>query len=218
MTTTIFNTYTNPYIINAIYGGSYEVVALSDSNYDGIDISGNAQVTVNPIPVSEFDYTANNLVVSFLNTSRDGAFYHWNFGDGNSSNEINPVHTYENSGEYVISLTVSNGFCGDSTISKNIVLKAVSAGAINFNNLIKLYPNPTNGLINMEINNPDQSEMKVEIVSISGRKIYSNTFHSVTLVEQVDLSSHSNGMYLVKISSREFFDVKKLILSNVNKQ
>ena len=40
--------------------------------------------------------------------------YSWNFGDGNTSNTVNPTHTYTNSGQYPLSLVVSNGYCTDS--------------------------------------------------------------------------------------------------------
>lgn len=53
--------------------------------------------------------------VSFRNysiTSRSSSFL-WNFGDGNTSNLKNPIHTYQNSGSYVVSLTSfdSLSFC-----------------------------------------------------------------------------------------------------------
>ena len=34
--------------------------------------------------------------------------YHWDFGDGKSSTEQNPAHTYEKVGEYTSTLTVTN--------------------------------------------------------------------------------------------------------------
>lgn len=37
--------------------------------------------------------------------------YHWDFGDGNTSNEANPTHTYEANGAYIVTLTVTSGNC-----------------------------------------------------------------------------------------------------------
>ncbi|NLU56098.1 MAG: PKD domain-containing protein, partial [Methanosarcina thermophila] len=34
--------------------------------------------------------------------------WRWNFGDGNTSTDRNPVHTYSRSGSYTVSLTVNN--------------------------------------------------------------------------------------------------------------
>ena len=41
-------------------------------------------------------------------------FWEWDFGDGNTSNEQNPVHIYENSGLYTATLTVTNVFGSDA--------------------------------------------------------------------------------------------------------
>jgi PKD repeat protein len=46
----------------------------------------------------------------FLNTSDSGTSisYRWNFGDGSSSTEKNPKHSYSKRGSYTVTLTVSN--------------------------------------------------------------------------------------------------------------
>ena len=41
--------------------------------------------------------------------------YFWNFGDGGTSTERFPFHTYDNGGYYTISLTIVNGNCIDTT-------------------------------------------------------------------------------------------------------
>ncbi|MFC2098360.1 PKD domain-containing protein [Bacteroidota bacterium] len=47
--------------------------------------------------------------------------YSWNFGDGNTSTLMNPVHSYQKSGDYTIKLTVTNG-CGSSTSTQMIYI------------------------------------------------------------------------------------------------
>ena len=41
----------------------------------------------------------------------------WDFGDGNTSEEQNPIHTYESSGIYTVSLTIGNEY-GSDTLTK----------------------------------------------------------------------------------------------------
>ena len=49
------------------------------------------------------------LTVTFKNRSfGDAVKYIWNFGDGKSSTEENPVHIYKSPGKYSVSLTVFN--------------------------------------------------------------------------------------------------------------
>lgn len=46
----------------------------------------------------------------------DLTYWSWDFGDGTSSSEQNPVHVYENPGVYIVTLTVGNDDCS-STVS-----------------------------------------------------------------------------------------------------
>lgn len=59
-------------------------------------------------PVAGFTFSANELTVTFTNTSIGSNAYNWDFGDGNSSTEINPTYTYEKEGTYDVVLTASN--------------------------------------------------------------------------------------------------------------
>jgi methanogen extracellular protein (TIGR04279 family)/PGF-pre-PGF domain-containing protein/uncharacterized repeat protein (TIGR01451 family) len=68
----------------------------------------NAQVH----PVANFtkSVTSSNapLSVRFTDTSENAVTWLWNFGDGASSTEQNPIHTYSAEGNYNVILTVSN--------------------------------------------------------------------------------------------------------------
>ncbi|HPX76365.1 MAG TPA: M4 family metallopeptidase [Bacteroidales bacterium] len=52
--------------------------------------------------------------VSFFNKSYNGNSFLWNFGDGNTSTEINPTHIYNSEGYYNVTLTVYGGVCGSA--------------------------------------------------------------------------------------------------------
>ncbi len=48
-------------------------------------------------------------VVSFVNNSSNAREYIWDFGDGITSNDINPTHYYKKEGIYTVSLSAING-------------------------------------------------------------------------------------------------------------
>ena len=67
-----------------------------------------------PAPTASFTFEVDGLTVTFTSTTTDATGYSWNFGDGNSSTEQNPTHTYAEAGDYDVVLTVSNE-TGDAT-------------------------------------------------------------------------------------------------------
>jgi len=68
--------------------------------------------------VSEADY----LEVTFTNYSQNAETYTWNFGDGQTSTEKDPVHVYAEGGSYEISLIAKNSVNATSTFSASIEL------------------------------------------------------------------------------------------------
>ena len=67
----------------------------------------------NPIP----NFTVPNQVVcfgspiTFTNTSQNTSNFTWNFGDGLTSTDSIPIHTYDTTGTFTVSLTVTGGAC-----------------------------------------------------------------------------------------------------------
>ena len=62
---------------------------------------------------------------------REITYYSWNFGDGNTSTEKDPVHTYRNAGEYGISLTVG-GPSGSSSFGQQVTVRQRAAPVVRF--------------------------------------------------------------------------------------
>ncbi|HVP25232.1 MAG TPA: PKD domain-containing protein, partial [Methanomicrobiales archaeon] len=62
------------------------------------------------------------LTVTFLDLSRGSPDSRiWDFGDGSTSTDINPVHTYEMAGKYTVTLTVANDAGSDTAVQKNFI-------------------------------------------------------------------------------------------------
>lgn len=64
--------------------------------------------------IVDFTFTTSGTTVKFQNLSENvpGVKYSWNFGDGNTSCDKNPVHKYSCSGNYSVSLEVSDVVSG----------------------------------------------------------------------------------------------------------
>jgi PKD repeat protein len=88
--------------------------------YDTVD----STVTVHVTPVSSFIFTENidNMTgkLQFTNESMplplDSLSYYWDFGNGQTSTDENPIVTYANDGSYLVMLISSNKYdCSDTT-------------------------------------------------------------------------------------------------------
>jgi gliding motility-associated-like protein len=74
-------------------------------------------IYINP-PIARFSPTVNcadPYTFSFADQSIAPLTWAWLFGDGNSSTQPSPVHTYTAPGNYVVELTVTNGACTHTT-------------------------------------------------------------------------------------------------------
>ena len=58
-------------------------------------------------PIANFSYSGETKVlktINFENVSEKAETYEWEFGDGNTSDEVSPKHVYKSSGNYLVRL------------------------------------------------------------------------------------------------------------------
>lgn len=91
-------------------------------------------ITITPpqIPIAEFKAERSSVTeggkVHFINLSQNAITeYRWDFGDGETSSELNPSHTYINEGKYTVSLTTT-GPAGNDTETKVDYIQVVPSG------------------------------------------------------------------------------------------
>ena len=65
---------------------------------------------------ADYSFVINGATIDFTNLSTGtNLTYEWDFGDGTTSNQVNPSHTYTQTSDYFMCLTVTdssaNGFC-----------------------------------------------------------------------------------------------------------
>jgi gliding motility-associated-like protein len=69
-------------------------------------------ITVSPIPTASFTYNPNppkeNTITNFVNQSIGATSYLWNFGDGDTSDLMNPGHLFNATGTYNVCLKATN--------------------------------------------------------------------------------------------------------------
>jgi PKD repeat protein len=60
----------------------------------------------NNAPVAAFSYETTDMPgeIQFTNQSQNAQIYDWDFGNGNRSTMINPAHTYDENGDFIVTL------------------------------------------------------------------------------------------------------------------
>ena len=84
----------------------------------------------------------------------------------------------------------------------------VSNNNINFNNNFKIYPNPSNGKITIQTNNP---KYNIIIKNIIGQTIYKKT--DLLDNETLDITFLTNGIYLININSGNNNTTRRIIIN-----
>jgi PKD repeat protein len=109
----------NP-IVSYPNGGNFDV-SLIVTNANGSDtLVQSSHVLVNTAPIVSFTHVDDDLTISFTSSVNNGTGLIWNFGDGNTSTQQNPIHTYTVGGTYMVSLTAENE-CGPSSNTQTII-------------------------------------------------------------------------------------------------
>lgn len=158
--------------------------------------------TVNPCvdPTAGFTYMITGSNVTITDTSSGADSYMYTFGDGSTDTTASPVHTYLSDSTYTICQIVTNA-CGTDTTCESIIIASVPE-YFPISNL-KVYPNPTNGLLNIQGNVETIGQaIQFELTDVAGRVIAGNA--SVTngsnFNSTLDLGSIETGLYFLNIT------------------
>nr|MBS0036914.1 PKD domain-containing protein [Saprospiraceae bacterium] len=189
-----FSTEENP-VVTYTEAGEY-TVSLKVSNALGSNSLTKENIII-VIPGATANYEVEEIddgVFEFINSSEDADDYFWDFGDGNTSEETNPTHQYDEIGKYTVTLIAQN-HCGADTFSTEVEFSGTSVlnlELLDFN----VYPNPTSGIIYMKYS-PLPADVQFRVINILGQKIVSGILPVGSHFEELDLTKYPPGSYLL---------------------
>lgn len=178
---------------------SNSIVAYTLSvNTNALDIDSDENSTATFNITSNTDWTISGLE-SWLSTSDNAGL-----GDA----EIT-LTTEENVSSEPRTDTIAVSGTG---VDDQIIVITQNGSTVGISNLnysdITIYPNPTNGIITIDICNPYNAD--IEIYNTNGSLIYSKDL--ISIQEQIDLSAYPKGMYFIKVRQQGTMKVGKVVL------
>ena len=179
--------------------------------------------TLSP-PAALFDFEIDGNTVTFFDFSEIASegwiieSWAWDYGDGNTSSEQYPVHTYENEGTYQVSLVVTTDIGTESVP----FVADIQIGTLNISDnnlpedfgLVKNYPNPFNPNTTIEYYLGESGMVTMNVYDVNGKLIDSivNTYqvsgkHSIIWQP----NNISSGMYYINLVQGMNIDKMKLM-------
>lgn len=130
---------------NAITSTSGAITLRFYSNYYGVSTgflmswSTNATTAPNASISATSTSVSYNSPVQFINTSTNAGNYLWDFGDGNTSTDANPQHSYTSSGTKTVTMIAENCYSAD-TATMTITVGAAPNGSYSNDSIILNVP------------------------------------------------------------------------------
>ncbi len=112
--------------------------------------------------------------------------------------------TTDNVGEVVVDVTVTDA-AGNSTTEYSVVTVENPSGLVDRSELrANIYPNPTNGKVELELNTPADW---LKVMDMTGKTVVTRS--NLKSRESIDLSGYSNGIYIFQLQiGEEFMHIK----------
>lgn len=196
---------------NNLSAGSYSVTT-SDAN--GCTVTASVTITeptaivltVDCTPTIQGQTTGAAVVAAQGGTVGTGYTYTWSAGGSTTANATNLA-------EGIVTVTVTDA--NSCTASANcevqftVNVKETAAGI----NTLSIYPNPSNGLVNLSVELANNSTLAIAISDVRGAVVFTaNEATTTSLHKGFDLSHLAKGMYNVSIKTEKGMVNKQISL------
>ena len=194
--------------------GTYNV-CLTITDSCGVDTTFCESVTIIcPVPAAGFSFITDTLTATFTDTSSGAVSWAWDFGDGSSvDTNQSPSHTYAAAVDstYNVCLTVTN-ICGSNSTCMDVTVMTTTGifpGRLALGS-VKVYPNPANDLLIVEINDLNNGSYDVELYDHMGRLVRSYQDQSSGKLK-INRKNLGAGLYLLRVKTAKGIYSNKIV-------
>jgi len=198
------------------------VIVCNDSIYYRIELEDSSGcISVSAVPgdivlldnvVADFGFSLlNGMDYAFGNYSENSLYNIWYFGDGTSSNAFSATHTYNDTGQYVVTLIAWNA-CDSDTLILPLTVTSINETEAIYNCVI--YPNPASSFITVAVSSglasgeSSSSKYEVKIFNAQGQLVTLSVVEGLqsSIINQkstIDISTLSKGIYFLSLDDGE---------------
>jgi Zn-dependent metalloprotease/PKD repeat protein len=180
-------------------------------------VSARTAVTVD-LDSATADYTpalAANTVTFTDNSVATSAIvnWHWDFGDGDTSNLANPVHVFWATGTYTVCLTITDAAGCTSTTCREIPVLDLGLNQTTASSGITIYPNPVTNNMKVHFNSSSSSSWTMKLTNVIGETVAEKIMENVQGNSfEWNLSSIAPGSYTLIIENEKGERLMKKII------
>lgn len=181
--------------------GTYSITLIGVNAFGADTLTLTDTIQLDEVPVAGFDYETQEGDVAFTNTSTGtNLFFQWDFGDGSTSTEASPNHSYTETGQYNVTLTVGNS-CDTFTVSQVLNIMVSSTGDWADLSAFEVFPNPNRGLFTVEVTAAPAEAIQCQLYNLMGQqlKAYEADFRSGYWQQNIDGTALPAGVYLLEL-------------------
>ncbi len=156
-------------------------------------------------PKANFKHqTSNPKTIQFQNTSTNADGYLWEFGDGDTSTQFEPLHTYKTNGNFKVNLVAFR--CNETDTSWT----EVAISTTGFNHLspqkVQVFPNPAESFVYFTVMDASFGTL-YKLYSASGNLLECKKIEA--LETSINLSELPQGIYLLEVGTSHFKFLKQ---------
>ncbi len=196
-------TTTNPFFTPTDYRGAMGSEDWTDCWTEWDPINADYSNSVNYGLTPGISYSADAQDVSFTGTTAGAVSYAWDFGDGNTSDLENPVHTYAGGANFTVTLTVTSARGCVSSTASDIVLTSVR----DWKELsaLTVYPNPSHGWLTLDFSLATATDLQVQLMDVNGKLWLSTDRMFPAGQHRFDLDAQllPDGVYFLRLLSAD---------------
>jgi hypothetical protein len=192
-----------------------DTYTVTGTDGNGCENTADITITVNTLPIVDLAPFANSVcenggVITLIDGIPTGGTFS---GFGVVGNTFDPSIT--GSGLWAITYTVTDGNgCDNSDVEFITVDICFGIATSNVNQTISVYPNPTTGMITLNIINANSNQVVITIMDVQGKVVFNESDNNVSsqYIKQINLTDLTKGIYVIKLNVGLETKIEKLIV------